>query len=145
MRIRVKWLSLTIRINCLFFSSCSHTHPTSTPPLMWLPTIALVTSKFCWCMHPCSTPIILRLLAEDNPQPIILQHAPIFALANYMAWCPEWMVQNTKCLSKKHTQYWTISLGRHNPKWRQLGRLPFQSVPTLYCRDLLAFTIQLVR
>ena len=34
---------------------------------------------------------------------------------------------------------------QRHPEWQQLGWLPLQSVPTLYCRDWSAFTIQLVR
>ena len=38
-----------------------------------------------------------------------------------------------------------LSARRLNPKWQQLGWLPFQSVPTLYSQDWAAFNTQLVR
>ena len=90
-------------------------------------------------------PIFLPLLAEISLQPTILHYPPVFALANYVAWCHQRTIENTTWFNKKHTQYWTVSLlDRFHPKWQQFGWLPFQSVPTLYCRDWPAFTIQFV-
>ena len=103
--------------------------------------------KFCWCILAAHLyRKFLPLITENSPQQTILQYAPVFALANYAARWPQRMIENAKWFSQKYTHYWTVNLlDRLYPKWQQLGWLPVQSVPMLYCRDWSAFTIQSVR
>ena len=87
-------------------------------------------AKFSWCIL-VTHPTFLPLPIENSPQTTTWKDTTVFALTNYVAWCPK--NEKVKWFSKKHTYYWTVNLlGRLHPKWQQLGWLPFQSVPTLY-------------
>ena len=88
-------------------------------------------TTFCWRIL-ATHPTFLSLLAENSPHPPILQCTPVYVLANYAAWRPQRTIENAKWFSKKHTQYWTVSLpSRLHLTWEQLGWRPFQSVLAL--------------
>ena len=77
-------------------------------------------AKFCWCILTTHL-TFLPLLDVNIPQPAILHYAPVFAVANFAAWCPKGMIENAKWFSKKRTQCWTVNLlGKLHPKWQQL-------------------------
>ena len=125
---KMKRLSLTILNSCLSFRAVVGL---PQPPSMCLGNAA----KFCWRIL-ATHPIFLPQLAENSPQPTILQYITVFALANYVAWWSLRTIENTKRFIKKHMPNNTFILLR----W-----LPLQAVPTLCCREWAALTINLVR
>ena len=134
----MKWLSLTVQINCSVFSGFAQNLPTSTPPLMWLTTVSVALQTFAdtslqHTQHPCDFPLRKAL----SRQSYNTHHYLLFP--NFAAWCHQRSIKkNAKCFSKKHTKYWTGNLwDRLHPKW--LGWHPYQAVPTLYFRDWSTF------
>ena len=52
-------------------------------------------AKFCWRII-ATHPAFLPLLAENSPQPTILEYAQVFAFANYAPWWPQRTIENVK-------------------------------------------------
>ena len=73
---------------------------TSMPHWCGLP-VSRLHHKFCKCIL-ATHPTFLTLLSENSPQATILQYAPVFALANYMAWRLQRMIENSKWFIKRH-------------------------------------------
>ena len=76
------------------FWGCGQTPPTFTPPLMW-PTSVSVTSK-----HFADAYMRHSQHADHFSLRVAQYNAPVFALANYAAWCPQRMIVNANNLAR---------------------------------------------
>ena len=94
-----------------------------------------------WCLNNHRQPLMSYAIGQVWREVVGCRNLPVMWVPqfiglrrNYMARCPQRMVENAKWFCKKHTQYQTVNLlGRLHPKQQQLGWLPSQSVPLLYC------------
>ena len=93
----MKWLSLTVQINCLVFSGFAQNLPTSTPPLMWPTTVSVALQTFAdtslqHTQHSCD----FSLRKALSRQSYNMHHYLLFP--NCTAWCHQRSMKKCKML-----------------------------------------------